>query len=364
MNSVAYYNEKEPYCCDYLENLIATGLLPVGVVDRRPIQEVTADDLEPYTQCHFFAGIGGWPLALRLAGWTDDQPVWTGSCPCQPFSVAGSRQRHNDERHLWPYFRDLAAVGNPPVLFGEQVASKDGREWLTGVRLDLEEMGYAVGAADLCAAGIGADCEVGLVRGGEIEWEDAICGPPHIRQRLYWVADRAVHRCDEVRTDSRGRGEGNDTQKRSSGLALRGIDSHGAPGYISGLPNPIGERLEGRTQKPARQEFQTAERGCNDGVLGLGNSTEGRWARENWSGVEKQRSGERRHLGNWSDFDVLDCLDGKARRTQSGLFPLAHGVPARVGKLRAYGNAIVPELAAEFVRAFMETMGRSPEPPL
>jgi len=33
---------------------------------------------------------------------------------------------------------------------------------------------------------------------------------------------------------------------------------------------------------------------------------------------------------------------------------VANGVSARVGKLRAFGNAIVPKVAAEFIKAFME----------
>src|SRR5690606_31057001 len=137
-------------------------------VDTRSIEDVTPNDLQGYTQCHFFAGIGGWPLALRLAGWPDDRPVWTGSCPCQPFSQAGKGAGFADERHLWPAFFHLIEQCRPSVVFGEQVASKDGLAWLDLVQADLEGAGYACGAADLCAAGVGA---------------------PHIRQRLYWVAN-------------------------------------------------------------------------------------------------------------------------------------------------------------------------------
>jgi DNA (cytosine-5)-methyltransferase 1 len=58
--------------------------------------------------------------------------------------------------------------------------------------------------------------------------------------------------------------------------------------------------------------------------------------------------------GAWSDSVWLPCADGKARRAQSGIHPLAHGVPGRVGLLRGYGNAIVPQVAAEFIKAFLE----------
>ncbi|MFA7322299.1 MAG: DNA cytosine methyltransferase, partial [Dokdonella sp.] len=151
-----YYNEFDAYAASWLRALIETEQIAPGVVDERSIADVDAGDLVGFDQCHFFAGIGGWPLALRLAGWPDDRPVWTGSCPCQPFSGAGKRTGTADTRHLWPVFRDRIRVRKPPVVLGEQVASKAGRTWLAAVRADLEEMGYATGGADLCAAGIGA----------------------------------------------------------------------------------------------------------------------------------------------------------------------------------------------------------------
>jgi hypothetical protein len=149
-----YYNDNDSFSVKWLKALIAEGLIPKGDVDDRSITEIKPSELDGYTQCHFFAGIGGWPYALRLSGWPEDRPVWTGSCPCQPFSVAGQGKGIKDERHLWPAFRWLIAQKRPATIFGEQVASSDGREWLSGVRLDLETMGYEVGAADLCAAGV------------------------------------------------------------------------------------------------------------------------------------------------------------------------------------------------------------------
>ena len=282
----AYYNEIDPYTAEWLRNLIALGQLPSGDVDERDIRDVAPDDLAGYGQCHFFAGIGGWPLALKLAGWPEDAEVWTGSCPCQPFSVAGAHRGADDERHLWPAFHRLIAERKPAMVSGEQVASKDGRGWLAGVRADLEALGYAVGAADLCAAGVGA---------------------PHIRQRLWWVANTMSARRAE---------RGTITGKRS----IAGDGGDRGMGDANSARHALGIRIIGDD--------------------------------ETTFGAERGQTTQQ--TGHWSIFDLIPCADGKARRIEPGTFPLAHGVLNRVGRLRAYGNAIVPQVAAEFIAAFME----------
>ena len=173
----AYYNEIDPFAAEWLRNLIAAGHIAPGDVDERSITEVKADELKPYTQCHFFAGIGGWSYALRLAGWPDDRPVWTGSCPCQPFSQAGAQRGSDDERHLWPAFYSLIRKRQPGVVFGEQVAGAAGLAWWDHVHADLEGAGYAAAAANIGAHSVGA---------------------PHIRQRLWWVADAAHVGCERA----------------------------------------------------------------------------------------------------------------------------------------------------------------------
>lgn len=271
---MTYYNEWDPYAAQWLRNLMAAGHISKGVVDERSIKDVQSGDVP--SRAHFFAGIAGWEYALQLAGWPADRPVWTGSCPCQPFSAAGKRGGNLDARHLWPDFYALVRERMPSTIFGEQVASADGRIWLDGVRADMEALGYAFGAADLCAAGVSA---------------------PHIRQRLYWVA------------------------------------------------HSPGERFDGR-QNPTWKNRGASFEDCShvasaDGWMEHAESN----GRQQWR-PESSRWGAVGRCGT----------DGKWRRIEPGLEPLAHGVPGRVGKLRAYGNAIVPQLAAEFIAAFMETL--------
>uniref|UniRef100_UPI00397906CB DNA cytosine methyltransferase n=1 Tax=Amycolatopsis sp. cmx-4-54 TaxID=2790936 RepID=UPI00397906CB len=165
-----YYNEYDPVAAERLRLLIDAGLIPMGIVDTRSILDVRPQDLRGFTQCHFFAGIAGWPLALRLAGLPDDLPLWTGSPPCQPFSVAGAGLGARDSRHLAPALLDLIAECRPPMLFGEQVAAAVKKDhWLDALLIELEEEGYACAAHVLPAAGVGA---------------------PHKRDRLFFAAFR------------------------------------------------------------------------------------------------------------------------------------------------------------------------------
>lgn len=257
----AYYNEHDPYCVEWLKNLIAANLIAPGDVDGRDIQDVKADDLKGYTQCHFFAGIGGWSAALRIASWDDDRPVWTGSCPCQPFSQAGHRKGFDDDRHLWPAWRDLIRQRRPAIVFGEQVASPDGIAWFGQVQTDLEGDSYAAAAGDLATAGIGA---------------------PVQGHRLYFVA---TSDCDRF---------------------SRNAEPH--------------EWAEARQQAPRRHD---PYRCCADAFV----------------------TGE---------FVVGN--DGALRNIEPGIESLVDGLSALLAQLRAYGNAINPSIAAEFIIAASEAM--------
>lgn len=314
----ALYNEIDPFAAQWLRNLIAAGHIAPGEVDERSIEDVTPDDLRGFTQCHFFAGIGVWSHSLRLSGWPDDRPVWTGSCPCQPFSAAGKGDGFADERHLWPHFFHLISERRPQHVFGEQVAAGNANVWFDLVQADLEGMGYAFGLVPFTSAGIGA---------------------PHIRERAYWVANatgQLHHQCNDG-TNELGR-KGNPEQNRMGG-------------GIGGLGNANVARLE--------------RLGGNDGAAG-------------WEGTTGPATAPGVLLrplevnGFWRDADWLLCRDGKWRPVEPGTFPLVDGASSRLvrkqpgvaglarmasrnrtGRLKGYGNAINAQAAAAFIRAYM-----------
>ncbi len=353
----AYYNEIDPYAAEWLRNLIAAGEIAPGDVDERSIEEVSGDDLRGYVQCHFFAGIGGWISALRQAGWDDERPVWSGSCPCQPLSSAGQHKGHADQRHLWPAFYRLISTCRPSTILGEQVASRDGREWFAGVRTDLGELGYACGAADMPAASVGA---------------------PHIRQRLWWVADDQRERSQAAGSvtgtygsvsrkavpEDAGRGIGlADTQCSERRALDHTRRDAGFDGLLQGQEGSsrIGSGGEyGRVADASTQHGRAGavrENGpqtCNAGGVGDAARVGRLEERQDARGREEGSGPQGRQQRPWDDSGFISCFDGKARRVEPGIHPLAHGVSNRVGRLRAYGNAIVPQVAAEFIRAFEE----------
>lgn len=343
-----YYNEWDKGAAAWLRELIKQGHIPFGVVDERSITEVKPEDLDGFAQCHFFAGIGGWPLALRLAGVPEDTPLWTGSPPCQPFSAAGKQLGQFDPRHLAPVFLDLISECCPPVIFGEQVAAAIAKSWMCDLQAHLEREGYAVGFAVLPACSVGA---------------------PHKRERLFFGAHQLADTTStrHLRGASTTSETGRKPEYESAGkLSTR--PGGRAVSYIqqsAGLGGTDSERL----QMERRDSDSQGREGQNTRQAGLLNGTGNKDCHENH--------------GFWSDADWLGCRDGKFRPVEawtqqvvdgfsSGMghsgdpcvaaafeeigFPLGRDIPARVARLRGYGNAIVPQVAAEFVKAFMEAV--------
>ena len=318
MSSWAYYNEFDPHAAQWLRELIKLGAIAEGLVDERSIWDVIPSDLNGFTQCHFFAGIGAWSHALRNSGVSDDTALWTGSCPCQPFSSAGKGAGFADERHVWPAFHHLIRECRPELVFGEQVAGKGGEAWLDLVQDDLENEAYSCGATVTAACGVGA---------------------PHQRKRLYWVAENTLghshserpHREHALLQREESRWKPQDLSEAAwSSEALKLADSSNS------------------TQGSNRQ---------TDRAINAGGVNHGRMPTN----------------GHWRDVDWLHCTDGKWRAVEPRLEPLAYGAPSslvqsgdlstqdclctREGyktRLKGYGNAIVAAQAQAFIEAYFD----------
>jgi DNA (cytosine-5)-methyltransferase 1 len=304
--------------------------------------------LRGFTQCHFFAGIGVWSYALRLAGWPDDRPVWTGSCPCQPFSAAGKGAGFADERHLWPAWHHLIRERD---LQSSLVSRLQARTQTLGSTLF------------------------------KLTWKPWVMPSGRVLSRL---------RASVLRTSETGllrgrRRRSADGEKNVRTLegSLREIARKGSPQDLSmaacltGWPTPTA-----RDHFPAHSpEYIAAKKEQGHGMANLNDLVQlASWPTPQTSdstggGQAKRAMGETRHGSNlndfallsvsnqparltviWRDADWLLCRDEKWRPVEPGTFPLADGAPARVGRLRAYGNAINAQAAAEFIRAAREAI--------
>ena len=321
--AMAYYNENDPFAAEALRQLIYEGHIANGCVDERSIHDVTPGDLNGFKQAHFFAGIGGWSLALRQAQIPDWYPLWTGSPPCQPFSQANKRRRAEDPRNLWPVWHRLIVRCKPSLIFGEQVPNAIRYGWLDAVRSDMEAQGYAFGAMVLGAHSAGA---------------------PQIRQRIYFVADSYL---------APGLGSAGQVSSAQAGTEGSGHEYRRQPdGYSDGCAHCL------RTVADADGQGTDRHAGEDEGP-------------GSEAGTELLHRGE---AGFWSRRDYLPFSDGSYRPVEPGTFPLVARVSrglgpctdlslpdslrstaeARPQRVRAYGNSIVPQVAAMFIRHYLK----------
>lgn len=313
-----YYNEFDKKKCAALKQLIIDGHISAGDVDDRPIQEVQPEELKDYDRCHFFAGIGLWDYALQLAGWEEDCPVWTGSCPCQPFSTAGRQAGKADDRHLWPEWERLIKECRPPAIFGEQVASAITKGWLDDVYQGLEAEGYAVGSAVLPASAIGA---------------------PHRRERLYFV------------------GHSNNEQQRPASSHEKRFANNCRSGKGCNVADAYSYR--GRKEQECERRGSDSPEYRNDGKADGGSMAHSerqgpqRYSRDGEGIYQQGWEQEKQNGSAWEGGVWIDCPDGKQRLVEPTIPLLAHGYPERVGVIHCAGDAIVAQLASQFIKASM-----------
>jgi len=323
-----YYNEWDSFAAEWLKQLIKDGLIPDGEVDNRSIVDVEPGELKGFTQCHFFAGIGGWSRALQLAGWSSDRPVWTGSPPCQSFSTAGKQKGKDDERHLWPVFFNLIRECQPTAVFGEQVAAAIRHGWLDDLQDDFEAEGYASGAVVLPSGSIGAY---------------------HKRDRLFFTAKRMADSFGK-RSERVGWGRQERITEHSETSDTLGDTDSDRPqqrdeatettGHRDSIDS-AGIRADSVAYSSSKQKHQEQQRPAEN---------EGKRSAINNSGCSVDDEGL---WDLWENPQIIYCRDGKYRPIpiEPALFPLADGIPNRVGILRGAGNAIVPQAAAEIIKA-------------
>jgi DNA (cytosine-5)-methyltransferase 1 len=287
MKKFAYYNEWDKKAAEWLRQLIKLGAIAPGEVDDRSITDIKPDDLRGFAQIHLFAGIGGWSLALRQAGWDDDRPVWTGSAPCQPFSSSGKQLGFADKRHLWGEMFRLVRELRPEYVFGEQVASKIALAWWDAVANDLESAGYAAAAVDLSGGSAGA---------------------PHVRSRLYWLGHKLGHAPGDRQQWGRETGtlqEGWESEPGSRGQLPEGSQRSSIAGSVAdtdGSVPAIGiDRVSSQGDAEIGRLTTAANRGSSPASIPVATF--------------------------WNECEWVDCRDGKRRPTGVGINPLA-GVPS------------------------------------
>jgi len=388
-NKLAYYNDIDPVACAVVEKMIEAALIPDGNVECKSITDIEPEDISDYGAVHMFCGIGLWPLALRQAGWPDpsegipNSQVWTGSPPCQPFSVAStSKLGFKDERHLSPEFERLIKAINPTTVYFEQVSGASGKTWFSSLQESLKE-GYST---------------TGISSGA------CTVGSPMLRKRIYGVADRLMADRKEI-----GRqwwaSPSADSERQSRKVLQDGRTKlrlkTGRPGEIDRCQrgftdsSRVGESLTQRQEKlqtdnDRRREVERSESPSEVSTYSVGRSDTGRGeegmdnannqkSRTGTSVLERGRTdretqeaqsidagsedGDRPtpHYHNfWADPDYIYCRDGYYRPIRSGggaesaTFCLLNGYPGRSASLRLLGNGIVVPQAQAFIESHIE----------
>ncbi len=399
----ALYNDFEPYTAKLLQLRIDDGWLPPGEVLSEDVRELCKTDLSDYGQVHLYAGIGGFPLACRMAGLPDDFRLQTGGFPCQPFSTAGRRRGPGDNRYLWPQTLACLKSHRPDVAIYENVAGltsvvfpgektlvgmqaligrvtdyiykQKGLGVLNNITQEIEAAGYAVQAFVVPACGVAA---------------------PHERARLWIVAyARHLDRRDKraVKAGDKGSGQrapctnaagrsglqpGIFPDARHPKCAGREASSGKAARYKSASSCRSVANRDGQRQKPGSESGDKSRDGVGDGGQDVANNN----SKPKRAGFcESKSSGNRERRpangcsqgGDVSDSDDARCekqqssVCGQAQFTASerrcrwspepGVGRVVDGLSGRVDRIKGLGNAIVPQVACEIITMIMASLG-------
>jgi DNA (cytosine-5)-methyltransferase 1 len=311
-----------------------------------------------------FSGIGGFDLAAEWMGWTNvlhcerdlfcqhvlkyhfpnaktyndvktfDGTEWrgrvdilTGGFPCQPYSSAGKRLGKDDERHLWPEMCRIISEITPTYVVGENVRGL--LNWNGGVVFeevcaDLEAMGYEVWTGILPAAGVGA---------------------PHRRDRVWWVA----HHSDSNGTMRRPKGDASEsgTQRLQERDAVQRSDEPSGVRDVGDTNSSVQGTLETFCQKQDEPAGVCQRYATDTNGIGLPQQmADGKLGGERFAKCSEQPT--------WDAFPTESPIcggdDGLPRELDGITFP-----KWRTESIKAYGNAIVPQVAYQIFQAIQTT---------
>lgn len=271
----------------------------------------------------------------------------TGGYPCQPFSSAGQRRGESDPRHLWPDVARVLRECGPAICFFENVSGHMslGAHEVIG---ELQTLGYRVACSLWTAQEVGAPHRRERMFIMGLRERCVVPDAKSERQQASGIAGREGAQvampsgCGDDAADAHSIGLRHAERHRPEGAAVAGHD--GAPEPLADAPR--GHAPAGRW--PVRGEVAfTGSCGSSladtDGErVEKGGLRPGEGARH--SGVDSPRDGGR----------TLSIGRGDWWEAEPDVGRVVNGVPARVDRLRALGNAVVPEQAA---RAFVELYG-------
>jgi DNA-cytosine methyltransferase len=376
-----------------------------GLEAAGPFETIAFVEYEPYCQAVLKHH---WPRTKILGDIKnvkkDDIPtrpdVIVGGFPCQPFSVAGSRQAQDDPRHLWPDMFRLIQELRPDWVIGENVAGLI-HLGLDEVLTDLENAGYTTRTFNIPACAVGA---------------------PHQRYRLWIIAH--LHSGSEpepTRPDQQGfdfGDVGNSNHNESSAATIRGINKEDATGTQKGevssieltrtsgsrdnedVANTDKPRLEGH-RKPSEHtteegrtdtQRQSSESNIAGDVADTNNTghrtsqheverkgkthiTDRKRRPQSESGGSSANLSDSERLGRETGSADYGNLEGRESSSESDrcdstrqdetfaegwwesepqVGRVAHGIPHRVSQLSSLGNSVVPQIIKEIGLAIME----------